>query len=349
MKFFSRIRPTASLLVTLALFLVAQSALFGQATGNVTGVVEDSTGAVIPKAVVVLTNLVNGAQSSTTSNAAGAFAFAGLTPATYSFEVTAAGFEPWQTQPFQVHAGDQLGFNSDIRMKVGAATAEVTVEAKSETGIAALDTAEQSDIINADELNTLSVVGRDATELVRMLPGYAMSTGDQGLFNRPGYNTAVVGLSGPTGAFSANGAGVTGIATLTDGVSLTDISSNMGSVQQINIEMVQSVKATNSSFGAVYAKGPAVISAESKEGGSKYHGEPTSPPEIRISTPTTGTTTICASRGRQGPTIIPAGRLAARCLCSAAVTRSCSSLPGTNTTTRASRPISRPYRVGCPP
>jgi len=273
MKFFSRIRPTASLLVTLALFLVAQSALFGQATGNVTGVVEDSTGAVIPNAVVVLTNLVNGVQSSATSNAAGAFAFAGLTPATYSFEVTAAGFESWKTRPFSVHAGDQLGFNNEIRMKVGAATAEVTVEAKTDTGIAALDTAEQSDIINADELNTLSVVGRDATELVRMLPGYAMSTGDQGLFNRPGYNTAVVGLSGPTGAFSANGAGVTGIATVTDGVSLTDIASNSGSVQQINIEMVQSVKATNSSFGAVYAKGPAVISAESKEGGSKYHGE----------------------------------------------------------------------------
>jgi len=273
MRFFSRIRPTASLLVTLALFLVAQSALYGQATGNVTGVVEDTTGAVIPKAVVVLTNLANGAQSSTTSNAAGAFAFAGLTPATYSFEVTAPGFEPWKTQPFQVHAGDQLGFNNEIRMKVGAATAEVTVEAKSETGIAALDTAEQSDIINSDELNTLSVVGRDATELVRMLPGYALSTGDQGLFNRPGYNSAVVGLSGPTGAFSANGAGVTGIAIVTDGVSLTDIATNSGSVQQINIEMVETVKAVNSTYGAVYSKGPAVISAESKQGASKFHGE----------------------------------------------------------------------------
>lgn len=273
MKFFSRMRPTALWLVTLTVLFVAQTALFGQATGNVTGVVEDETGAVIPKAAVVLTNLVNGTEISTTSNAAGSFAFAGLIPATYSFKVTASGFESWQTQPFEVHSGAQINF-SDIRMKVGAAaTTEVTVEAKTETGLAGLDTAEQSDIINSEELNTLSVVGRDATELVRMLPGYAMSTGDQGLFNRPGYNSAVVGLSGPTGAFSANGAGVTGIATVTDGVSLTDIASNSGSVQQINIEMVQSVKATNSSFGAVYAKGPAVITAESKQGGSKYHGE----------------------------------------------------------------------------
>jgi hypothetical protein len=252
--------------------LLAHSPVYGQATGNVTGVVADMTGAVIPRAVVVLTNVANGVEITTTSNGVGAFAFAGVTPATYSFKVTAAGFEPWESQPFSVHPADQLSF-TDIRMKVGAATAAVTVEARGETGLASLDTAEQSNIITAEELNTLSVIGRDATELVRMLPGYSMSTGNQGLFNRPGYNTAVVGLSGPTGAFSANGAGVTGIATLTDGVSLTDIATNSGSVQQINIEMVQSVKATSSSYGAVYAKGPAVISAESKVGGSGFHGE----------------------------------------------------------------------------
>jgi len=272
MKFFSGIRPTASLLVMLSMVFLAQCALHAQGTGTVTGVVEDSTGAVIPKAVVVLTNVATGVESSTTSNAVGAFVFAGLTPATYSFKITATNFEPWQSQPFDLHAGDQPSF-TDIRMQVGEATAAVTVEAKTETGIAALDTAEQSNIITAEDLNTLSIIGRDATELVRMLPGYAMSTGDQGLFNRPGYNTAVVGLSGPTGAFSANGAGVTGIATLTDGVSLTDIATNSGSIQQINIEMVQSVKATNSSFGAQYAKGPAVIQAESKAGAAAFHGE----------------------------------------------------------------------------
>ncbi len=273
MKFFSRIRPTASLLVMLGtVLLLAHTALYGQATGNVTGVVEDTTGAVIPKAVVVLTNVANGIQNTTTSNSVGAFAFAGLTPATYSFKITATNFETWQEQPFDVHAGEQLSF-TNIRMQVGSATTAVTVQATGETGVAGLDTAAQSDIISAEELNTLSIIGRDATELVRMLPGYAMSTGNQGLFNRPGYNTAVTSLSGPTGAFSANGAGVTGIATLTDGVSLTDIATNSGTVQQVNIEMVQSVTANNSTYGAEYAKGPAVIAAESKMGAAAFHGE----------------------------------------------------------------------------
>jgi len=275
MKFFSGIRPTASWLVMLtAVLLMAQAALYGQATGNVTGVVADTTGAVIPKADVILTNLDTGIKRATVSNSDGAFAFAGVTPGTsYRLDVSSANFEPWQSQPFPVRTGDTLNYAGLIKMKVGSASAAVTVEAQIDSGLAALDTGERSDTITAKDLNTLTVVGRDATELVRMLPGYAMSSGDQGLFNRPGYNTAVVGLSGPTGAFSANGAGVTGIATVTDGVSLTDIASNSGSVQQINIEMVQEVKATSSSFGATTAKGPAVISAESKTGGANFHGE----------------------------------------------------------------------------
>lgn len=272
MKFFSRIRPTASLLVTLVLFLAAQTALFGQATGSITGVVEDSTGAVIPKAVVVLTNLLNGSELTATSNGVGAFAFAGLSPANYSFKVDAPGFESWQSQPFPVHGGDRFNF-TDIKMKLGQASAAVTVEATTTSGLAALDTAEQSDIITSKDLSNLSIVGRDASELIRTLPGYSMSTGAQGLFNRPGYNAAVVGLSGESGAFSSNGAGVTGIASLTDGISLTDIATNSGTVQQINVEMVQNMKAVSSSFGAEYAKGPSILSAESKEGGTKYHGE----------------------------------------------------------------------------
>jgi hypothetical protein len=274
MKFFSRIRPTASLLVLFIFaFLLSQSRAFGQATGNVTGVVTDASGAVIAKAAIVLTNVATGIQRTTTSNSDGAFAFAGVTPGTsYKFEVSATNFEPWESQPFPLRAGDQLSY-TDIHLKVGAASAAVTVEASADSELAALDTGERSDIITAKDLNTLTVVGRDASELVRMLPGYAMSTGDQGLFNRPGYNTAVVGLSGPTGAFSANGAGPTGIAVVTDGVSLTDIATNSGSVQQLNIDMVSEVKATSSSFGAATAKGPAVVSAESMTGGARFHGK----------------------------------------------------------------------------
>ncbi len=274
MKFFSRIRPTASLLVMLAgVLLLAQTKAFGQATGTVTGVVADTSGAVIPKATVTLTDQSTGVARSTTSNSDGDFAFAGVLPAlSYKITVSAPNFDSWESAPFAMHAGDAPSY-TDIKMKVGSAAAAVTVEADVDSSLAALDTGERSDIITAKDLNTLTIVGRDAGELVKMLPGYSMSTGNQGLFNRPGYNNAVVGLSGPTSAYVANGAGVSGIAVVTDGVSLTDIATNSGSVQQMNIEMVQEVKASNSSYGAQYAKGPALISAATKTGGAAFHGE----------------------------------------------------------------------------
>jgi hypothetical protein len=274
MKFFSGIRPTASLLVVLAAaLLLAQTALYGQASGNVTGIAADTTGALVPKALVTLTNMSTGVVRSTTSNGDGAFAFGAVIPGlAYKITVTAQGFENWESQPFPVRAGDQLSY-TDIRLVVGTTTTAVTVEAQVDSNLAALDTGERSDIITAKDLNTLTIVGRDVGELVKMLPGYAMSTGDQGLFNRPGYNNAVVGLSGPSSAYSANGAGPTGIANVSDGVSLTDIATNSGSVQEMNIDMVSDVKTSNSSYGAEYAKGPAIISASTKTGGSSFHGE----------------------------------------------------------------------------
>jgi hypothetical protein len=275
MQIFSRIRPTASSLVLLvATLLLPRMFVFAQvATGNVTGIVADTSDAVIPKATVTLTDSNTGIKRTTVSNSVGAFAFAAVVPSTgYTVEVTMDGFRAWKSQPFAVRPGDQIN-KDDIRMQVGDTTASVTVEAQIDSQVATLDTGERSDIITAKDIETLTLVGRDATELVRILPGYSMSTGDQGLFNRPGYNAAVVGLSGPTGAFSANGAGPTGIQIVQDGVSLTDIASNSGSVQQTNGEMVSEMKASSSSFGAVSAKGPAVISSSTKAGGDHYHGE----------------------------------------------------------------------------
>jgi hypothetical protein len=276
MELFLRIRPKALLLALLiALVMLPHSLLLGQeSTGNVTGIVTDTTGAAIPKAEIVLTDLETGLTRKVQSNSTGSFTFVDVMPNTrFQFVVKAEGFSPWESQVFPLRPGDRLSFADVIKMQIGGPTSSVTVEPASDDQLAVLSTGERSDVLTAKDLETLPLIGRDATELIRTLPGYAMSTGDQGLFNRPGYDTAVAGLSGPTGSFSANGSGTSGIAIVTDGISLTDITNNSGSVQQVNIEMISEIKATSSSFSAVNAKGPAVIDADSKTGGAKFHGE----------------------------------------------------------------------------
>ena len=52
-----RIRPSASLIVLVLIFLVMPAGrIFGQATGSVTGTVMDTTGALVPGATVTLIN-----------------------------------------------------------------------------------------------------------------------------------------------------------------------------------------------------------------------------------------------------------------------------------------------------
>jgi hypothetical protein len=273
MELFLRIRPTVALPVMLiTVLLLLQSPLFGQATtGTVTGIVADSTGAVIPNAAVVLTNGQTGTSRKTLSNGVGYFVFASVESSiSYTVSVTVAKFGPWESRPFPLRPGDEINMK-DIRLVVGSETQQVTVEAVS-SEVRDLDTGEHADVITAKEIETLAVVGRDATELVRMLPGFDMSSGSQGVNNKPGYNTAVVGLSGPTGSFSANGSGTDGISVVQDGVSLTDIGTNAGTVQNVNVDMISEIKVSTADFGAENAKGPAIVNSIGKSGTSAFHG-----------------------------------------------------------------------------
>ena len=251
-------------LVLLGLTLSHQSAVAQETTGTVSGVVHDSTGAIIPHAEVVLKNLDNNSERRTQSNGSGNFtipsANSGLR---LRVTVTKDGFTGWESQEFPLRPGDQVGF-TDIKLKVGDVSAQITVESTESQAVKPLDTPERSDVITAKDLDTLAIEGRDATELIRMLPGFALVS--PGL-NNQAPNDAVVGVSSATtGSYSSNGTGTTGIATILDGVSLTDIASNSGTTQTVNAEMVAEVKVSTSSFSSEYAHGPTVINAVTKAG-----------------------------------------------------------------------------------
>ena len=65
---------------------------FAQATGQVTGVVTDPTGSVVPKAKVELTSKTTSQVRSTTSGSDGAYTFALVAPGVYQVRVSVTGF-----------------------------------------------------------------------------------------------------------------------------------------------------------------------------------------------------------------------------------------------------------------
>jgi hypothetical protein len=274
MMLFGRIKPAAAwlgLFVT-SLLLLQSPALAQETSGTVSGTVKDASGALISRAAVVLTNLLNKSARKTVSNNAGDFAIASVVPGvSYQVSITVDGFKGWQSQPFALQPGDQVNF-TDIKMQIGEVTAQVTVEASASQAVKPLDSPERSDVITTKDLETLAIVGRDAGELIETLPGFAMIS--PGVNNQSSANTAAVGLNnGISGGYSANGLGPTGLATILDGVSLTDIQTNTGTVQTVDSDMVQDIKVSSSNFSAASAKGPALFNAVTKAGTTSYHGE----------------------------------------------------------------------------
>jgi hypothetical protein len=272
MRSFFRIERTIALLALFVggIALWPSAARAQQTTGTVTGVVRDASGALVPHAAVVLTDVENQSERKTVSNSSGNFAIPSV-PSGLQYKVTVSktGFAGWESQPFPLRPGDQVSF-TDIKLKAGAVTEQVTVEATESQAVKTLDSPERSDVITSKDLETLAIQGRDATELIRMLPGFALVS--PGL-NNQAPNDAVVGVSNAsTGNYSSNGTGTTGIATILDGVSLTDIGSNAGTTQTVNAEMVSEIKVTTSTFSSEFAHGPTVINAVTKSGTTNYHG-----------------------------------------------------------------------------
>ena len=64
--------------------------------GSIVGSVKDTVGAVIPGAVVTLTNTEEGAARTTKSNGVGDFRFQDVKAGHYSVEVSAPNFEKWK-------------------------------------------------------------------------------------------------------------------------------------------------------------------------------------------------------------------------------------------------------------
>jgi len=67
----------------------------GSVTASISGTVQDTSGAVIPKASVVAVNTQTGIQSSTQTNAEGFYSFPALAAGRYDIHIKATGFQEY--------------------------------------------------------------------------------------------------------------------------------------------------------------------------------------------------------------------------------------------------------------
>ena len=133
-----------------AVLLLAAGAAVAQSTmGTITGLVSDSSQAVIPGATVVAKNMATGAETRTTTSSTGNYVLLNLPVGSYELSVTQTGFKSY------VRANIPLSGNETARIDVALAVGQVSerVEVTGETPALKTESTEVSTIMENKLVN----------------------------------------------------------------------------------------------------------------------------------------------------------------------------------------------------
>src|SRR5438876_8625100 len=247
--------------------------------GTITGTVSDQSGAVAPGAEVLLKNAATGEVRKTTTNSDGYFSYSSVPAGTYSLSVKVTGFQTAVTEGSQVTVASTLSFPFKLQIETAATRVEVTSSADQ---IVSTDSGEKDYTLTTKQLQDYTIVGANAAEFIKILPGFAQRNNGDGLKTGTDFSGQVIGINGNgdggsqsplNGAFVANGTGVNNIDITADGAHVSDPGCNCATPVNPNTDMIQEFKVLTSNFSAENSKGPIVINSVAKAGGHDFHGE----------------------------------------------------------------------------
>ena len=238
-------------------------------TSSLTGTVTDPTGGVVPKANVVLTNEATADVRRTVTNGDGFFSFSAILPGSYAISIEQEGFNKWETHEIVLNAGDRRNL-ANIILKVGATKETVVVEGTA-SQITPVDSGEKSAVISSKLISNVAILGQNAAEFIKIMPGMAMTGGvvNQATYSASDERTG----NGPVQNFAPNGLRAAAMDITSDGAHIVDPGCNCGQAMNTNADMTAEVKVLTSNFGAESSKGPVVINAVGKSGSQQFHGE----------------------------------------------------------------------------
>ncbi len=239
--------------------LVMPAVLLAQNTSSgLSGTVQDSSGAVIGGANVILTGEENGFVRKTTTSRDGFFSFPDLTRATFTLAVDAPGFKHYQQTGIALESSEQRSL-ARIILQVGQTSEYVTVEADSQT--VNLASGERSGTLTAEQLDHLALRGRDVFDAITLLPG-VIDTSD----GRDAPGPTSIG-----NIYIMGGRNDSKNMTI-DGVTNLDTGSN-GSVHSMpSMDSIAEVKVLMSAYSAESGRNPSSINIITKGGSKQFHG-----------------------------------------------------------------------------
>jgi hypothetical protein len=246
------------LLFLLVLFGGMPIAAPAQFNSSLQGTVQDSSGAVVANADVVLMNTETRVSQSTKADASGTYRFASLAPGNYTVTGTAQGFSG-ETVALVLTTG-QDG-NVSIKLGVGQVASKVEVTAQAPL----LDTSDSRNQLTIDRaaLATLPLAARNPLALITLTPGVTgLGASSETNFNPENSVDA-----------SANGRGANGNLYVVDGLDVTS-SIRPGVVNLTpNADSVQEASVQTNTYTVDYGRASSIETIiTTRSGTSQYHG-----------------------------------------------------------------------------
>src|SRR5713101_3647272 len=169
------------LALTFALILSIGSLQAQSTLGTITGLVTDSSGAVIPNAVVVATNTATGAKAQTLSSSTGNYVIPNLPVGPYQVGVAITGFKAWTRSGINVTSNDNLRI--DVTLEVGQTSERVVVSAEAaplKTESTDVGTTMENKLVNDMPLAVAGIGGgmRNAFQIMMMMPQVKSGNGE---------------------------------------------------------------------------------------------------------------------------------------------------------------------------
>jgi hypothetical protein len=232
------------------LLLAGAAASFGQVEqGTITGVVTDPSGASVPNAKVVVTNLGTQAESIKETNEQGNYGVPFLPPGRYTVVAQKDGFSTERVTNITVTVG--LTATINITLKPGNVKQEVTISANA----VMLDsqTSSQGNVVSAQQIVQLPLNGRNPYALLTLAPGVTPS-----------------GNSGTGPIISGGRSNTSGV--LFDGQETRNTSTN-DIAYTPPLETVAEFKVITNNFSAEYGRsGGGILTAAGRSGSNDIHG-----------------------------------------------------------------------------
>ncbi len=241
--------------------LISAFSVQGQSvsTSQVSGTVRDSSGSVVPGALVRLTQTTTSQVHTVTSGGDGSYLIPNLPIGPYSLQVTKEGFRSYVQNGIVLEISTNPLVN--VTLEVGSVSQTVTVEVSAHmvettnTGVGQL--------IDQQRVVDLPLNGRQPTQLI-ILAGGATNAVAGDLQSNKNY---------PTVAISVSGGLPNGISYLLDGSTHNDPFNNLNLPIPFP-DALQEFKVETSSLPAQYGQhASAAVNAVTKSGGNSFHGD----------------------------------------------------------------------------